>query len=51
VRRPDDEHAVVEGQLDEVHDQLALVKHQGATRLGLLPVHLVAGCQESSSLR
>jgi len=27
------------------------VEHQGAARLGLLPVHLVTGCQESSSLR
>ena len=31
VRRPDDEHAVVERQLDEVHDQLAVMKHEGTS--------------------
>ena len=29
----DDEHAVVEGELDEVDDQRPVVKHQGPLRL------------------
>jgi hypothetical protein len=49
-RLTDDEHAVVERQLDEVHDQLAIVEHQGATRLGLLRVHVVTSGQGASSL-
>ena len=32
ARGPDDEEAVVEGQLDEVHDERAIVEHQGAQR-------------------
>ena len=32
ARGPDDEEAVVERQLDEVHDQRAIVEHQGAER-------------------
>ena len=30
ARGPDDEEAVIERQLDEVHDQRTIVKHQGA---------------------
>jgi hypothetical protein len=34
VRGPNDEETVVEGQLDEVDDELPVVKNQGAVRFG-----------------
>ena len=37
--RPDDEQAMVEGQLDEVHDQRAIVEHEGAVGFTCLRFH------------
>src|SRR5450759_3888913 len=49
ARSPNDKEAVIQRQLDEVHDQLAIVEHEGATRL--LPRCIdLAGCHGSSSL-
>ena len=47
---PHDEEAVVEGELDEVHDQRAIVEHQGAQRSDRAGL-LVNDCHGSSLRR